>query len=125
MQTAPFDWRDRTLHAAAGRPRSQARASSRGEGSGRADLQPAPRARQQSAPAKPDFAPPSTQRNAEAKLAEALWPEAEQGKGQGRSGCLHRTVAVAVGVVVLCAGLGAGGYMMYILRSHAQQHSDT
>jgi protein TonB len=89
--------------------------------------QPAPRARQQSAPAKPDFAPPSTQRNAEAKLAEALWPEAEQKKkAKAESGTRgHRTVAVAVGVVVLCAGLGAGGYMMYIWRSHAQQHPQT
>jgi len=77
--------------------------------------QPTPRPRQQSAPSRPDFAPPSNQRIAEAKLAEALRPDDEPGK---RS---HRTVAIAVGAAVVCVGLGAG-YMLYTWRSHAQQH---
>ena|SRR5579863_1212294 len=81
-----------------------------------------PRPKQTSVPAKPEYAPTS-QRNAEAKLAEALWPDGEQKKkvkseeGEGKS----RTIPIAIGAVVVCIGLGGGGYLMYS-RSHTQPH---
>lgn len=84
---------------------------------------PAPRPKPQSTAAKIDYAPSTTQRAAEAKLAEALWPASEpkkKAKAQPSEGG-HRTVAIAVGAVVICAGLGAG-FGLYIWRSHSQQH---
>ncbi|MGB0063477.1 MAG: energy transducer TonB [Terracidiphilus sp.] len=85
-----------------------------------------PRPKPQSAPQKPDF-PAANQRNAEAKLAEALWPEAEQKKraksdeGQGS----RRSLTVAIGAAVVCVGLGGGGYLVYNMRSHSQPHPQT
>ncbi|MGH9562421.1 MAG: TonB family protein [Terracidiphilus sp.] len=81
-----------------------------------------PRPKQASAPAKPEFAP-ANQRNAEAKLAEALWPEGEQKKkakseeGESKS----RTIPMVIGAAVVCVGLG-GGYFLYSLKSHPQPH---
>jgi protein TonB len=76
--------------------------------------------------AKPEYAPASSQRSAEAKLAEALWPDAEPKKKAkrepGEGG--HRTLVIAVAAVVVCAGLGAG-YMLYSWRSHPAQHPST
>jgi protein TonB len=86
--------------------------------------QPAPRPKQQSAAPKFDHAPSNTQRAAEAKLAEALWPAGEQkkkAKTEPSEGG-HRTLILAVGVIV-CAALGAGGYMVF--RSHSQPHPQT
>ena len=82
-----------------------------------------PRPKQASAPAKPEYSPAS-QRNAEAKLADALWPEGEQKKkaksddeGESKS----KMLPIIIGVVV-CIGLGGGGYMFYSSRSHTQSH---
>lgn len=83
-----------------------------------------PRPKQASAPAKPEYSP-ATQRNAEAKLAEALWPEGEQKKkaksddeGESKS----KMLPIIIGAVVVCVGLG-GGYFMYSLKSHPQPAS--
>jgi len=81
--------------------------------------QPTPRARQQSAPAQPDFAPSATQRAAEAKIAEALWPEAEQKKAKSEPGQSNRRPLVLAGAAALCIGLAAGG-SLYFYRSHSQ-----
>lgn len=81
-----------------------------------------PRPKQQSAPAKADFAPAINQRQAEAKLAEALWPEGEPKKkakseeGQGS----RRGLLIGVGAAVVVAGLGGGAY--FVSRSHTQSH---
>jgi len=82
--------------------------------------QPAPRPKQTSSSApKVDRAPSSSQRAAEAKLAEALWPadQKKKAKTQPVSGG-HRAMAIALGAVV-CVGLGAG-FGLYLWRSHSQ-----
>lgn len=91
--------------------------------------QPTPRPKQPSAPpARPvEYTPAPAQRNVEAKLAEAMWPEAEQKKAARseaapRGG--HRSVAIGIGAAVVCAGLGAG-YMLYSWHSHAQPQPQT
>lgn len=82
--------------------------------------QPAPRPRQQSAPAQSEFAPSANQRAAEAKLADALWPEAEQKKkAKSEPGQPNRRPLVIAGAAALCIGLAAGG-ALYFYRSHSQ-----
>lgn len=84
-----------------------------------------PRPKPASAPAKPEYSP-ANQRNAEAKLAEALWPEGEQ-KKKAKSEDVeskNRTIPIAIGAVVVFMALGGGGYFLYSSKSHpqAQQH---
>ena len=65
-----------------------------------------PRPKQASAPARPEYSRRQQQRNAEAKLAEALWPEGEQKKkakseeGKARPAPRLRSVRL-----VVCVGL--------------------
>jgi len=86
--------------------------------------QPAPPIRQQSTAVRFDYAPPSTSRSAEARLNESLWSGVEDEEAESKSsGRVFRTVAIAVGAVVVCAALGAG-YWFYSARSHSQPVAD-
>lgn len=87
------------------------------------EWEPVPRPKQQSAASRQDYAPASTRRAAEPKHSEARRSHEEESTSESGQRS-HRGVAIAVGAVVVCAGLGAG-YALYSWRSHAPQHPQT
>ncbi len=90
------------------------------------EWEPAARPKPTSAPAKQEYAPASARRAAEPKRNEARWADKERedetaSESAPRS---HRGMAITVGAVVVCAGLGAG-YALYTWHSHTPQHPQT